>query len=153
MDMPKPSPGHQKLKRLAGKWEGEETMYPSEWDPAGGTATGRSTSRLALNGFVLITDYEQERDGNITFSGHGVMSFDPESGDYTLHWFDSMGSPPEVFTGHFEGDRLIVAHGGPGMHARLSWDMSDPQSMVSSMEMSEDGNTWKTLFDARYRRT
>ena len=75
MEMPKPAPGHLKLERMAGSWEGEEKMPPSQWDPKGGVATGRSKSRVALSGFALITDYEQERDGIVTFSGHGVWMF------------------------------------------------------------------------------
>jgi hypothetical protein len=61
MEMPKPTPGHLRLKKLEGHWEGEETMHPSQWDPKGGTATGRTQGRLALNGFALISDYDQER--------------------------------------------------------------------------------------------
>ena len=36
MNMPQPSPGHHKLEVLAGSWEGEETMHPSQWDPPDG---------------------------------------------------------------------------------------------------------------------
>lgn len=153
MEMPKPTPEHLRLKTLEGHWEGEETMHPSQWDPKGGTAIGRTQSRLALNGFALISDYEQEREGVITFTGHGVWSVDPKNELYTLHWFDCMGSPPEVFTGGFEDQKLTVAHGGPGMHARLTYDLSDPQRMLSSMEMSRDGVTWNTLFEGCYQRT
>ena len=152
MEMPKPSPGHLRLEKLAGNWTGEERMPPSQWDPRGGVATGRSNSRLALNGFALISDYEQERHGVITFSGHGIWSFDPKNDLYSLHWFDCMGSPPEVFLGRFDGDRLMVAHGGPGMHARMTYDLADPKRMLSKMEMSQDGLTWSTLFEGRYER-
>jgi hypothetical protein len=127
-------------------------MYPSQWDPRGGIAIGRSKNRMALSGFALINDYEQERDGVITFSGHGVMTFNPKDEIYSLHWFDCMGSPPEIFTGQFEGDVLTVAHGGPGMHARLTYDLIDPQHMLSKMEMSHDGAIWATLFDGSYKR-
>ena len=150
MDMPEPSPGHVKLRKLVGNWEGKETMHPSQWDPKGGIAVGRTKSRLALNGFVVISDYEQERDGVVTFTGHGVMSFDPKEDLYTLHWFDCMGSPPEIFAGRFEGDVLTVAHGGPGMHARMTYDLTDPRHMRTQMKMSPDGATWKTLFDGLY---
>ncbi len=152
MNMPKPTPGHFRLEELAGHWEGEETMHPSQWDPKGGTAIGRTRSWMALNGFALISDYEQERDGIITFTGHGVMSFDPKTSLYTLHWFDCMGSSPEVFVGRFNGNRLTVAHGGPGMHARMTYDVAEPQCMFSKMEMSPDGTAWNTLFEGRYQR-
>jgi len=152
MDMPRPSAGHRKLEGLAGRWEGEEIMHPSHWDPKGGTAVGRTTGRMALNGFAMISDYEQERDGVITFSGHAVWTFDPKSDRYSLHWFDCLGSPPEVFQGSFEGRVLTVSHGGPGMHARLIYDQTDPAELKTKMEMSEDGTTWNTLFDGRYTR-
>ena len=84
MEMPKASDGHRKLEKIAGRWEGEETMYPSPWDPKGGKAIGRINSRVALNGFALINDYEQERDGAITFTGHGVFTYDPKADVYSL---------------------------------------------------------------------
>ncbi len=78
-------------------------MYPSPWDPKGGSAVGRIKSRLALNGFGLINDYEQERDGAVTFTEHGVFTFNPKEEVSTLTWFDCMGSPPEVFKGDSKG--------------------------------------------------
>lgn len=152
MDMPQPSAGHRRLEVLAGNWEGTETMHPSQWDPKGGEAVGRTTSRLAVGGFALISDYEQERSGTVTFSGHGVYTYDPKTEVYSLYWIDSIGSPPEVFLGRFVGDVLTLSHGGP-MHVRLTWDVSDDGRLGSTMEMSDDGVTWNTLFDAEYRRT
>ncbi len=152
MDMPTPSDGHRLLKKLSGTWEGEETMYPSQWDPKGGVAIGRNEHKLSLGGFVLISDYQQERDGTITFTGHGVYTYAPNEDRYHLHWFDSMGSPPEIFVGGFDGDVLTLAHGGPGMHARMTYDLSTPGIMKGMMEMSPDGAAWKVFFDAVYKR-
>ena len=152
MDMPKPTEGHRMLERLAGFWEGEETMHPSQWDPQGGVAVGRNTNSIALGGFALLSDYEQERDGTVTFTGHGIYTYDPKQDRYSLHWFDCMGSPPEVFTGGFEGDVLTLAHGGPGMHARFTYDLSNAGAMTCKMEMSPDGIDWKVLFEAVYAR-
>ncbi len=152
MYMPKPAPGHLRLEKLAGSWVGEETMYPSQWDPKGGTATGRNDHKLILGGFCLQVDYEQERDGAITFRGHGIYTYDPKEDLYTLHWFDGIGSPPELFTGTFEGDVLTLGHGGPGMHACMTYDFSTPDTMKGKMEMSPDGNDWKLLFEALYER-
>ncbi|MDH4351656.1 MAG: DUF1579 domain-containing protein [Gemmatimonadota bacterium] len=152
MTMPQPSAGHDRLELLAGTWEGTEHMYPSQWDPKGGTALGRTTSRVALGGFALISDYQQERDGAVTFQGHGVYTYDPKTQLYSLSWFDSMASPPEVFTGGFAGDVLTLSHGGH-MHVRLTWDLTRPGHLASLMEMSQDGTTWNKLYDAEYRRT
>lgn len=151
MEMPKPGPGHARLEILAGEWEGEEHMHPSQWDPKGGTAIGRNKGRMSLRGFALINEYEQERDSVITFSGHGVMTFDPKEDLYSLHWFDCMGSPPEVFTGNWDGEVLTMSHGGH-MHARITYEMSTLDEMKSSMDMSQDGERWNRLFDARYKR-
>lgn len=152
MDMPKLTEHHRKLELLAGRWQGTETMHPSQWDPEGGKATGRNDIRVGLNGFAAITDYEQERDGVITFRGHGVTTWDPQNACYVLHWFDSMGSPPEVFTGNFDGDVLTLGHGGPGMHARLVYDLAHEGILRSRMDMSPDGANWATLFESDYAR-
>ena len=153
MDMPKLTDGHRMLERLVGTWEGEETMHPSQWDPAGGAAAGRTRSVLGLGGFAVVSDYEQERGGTITFTGHGVYTYDPKQDAYCLHWFDCMGSPPEVFVGGFDGDVLTLSHGGPGMHVRLTSDLSSPDTLRSRMEMSQDGASWKVLFEGVYRRS
>jgi len=150
MEMPKPTEHHQRLETLAGRWQGTETMYPSQWDPEGGTATGHNDNRLALNDFVLITDYRQERDGVTTFEGHGIMTYDPKKSVYVLHWFDSIGSPPEVFEGTFDGDVLTIGH---GMHARFTYDLSQEGVLGSRMDMSPDGDEWATVFECDYERS
>lgn len=152
MKMPVPTAGHLKLESLAGTWEGEETMYPSAWDPKGGTARGRMTGQLTLSGFALIGDYEQERGGKITFTGHSVFTYDPQGDLYTLHWFDCLGTPPEVFTGLWKGDALTLGHGGPGMHARFTYRLVNPRELHTKMEMSQDGQAWNAMFEGRYRR-
>ena len=150
MEMPKPTEEHRRLARLAGSWEGREVMHPSQWDPKGGEATGRSHLRVALDGFALLIDYEQERDGAITFSGHGVVTYDTRDNCYVMHWFDSMGSPPEVFHGTFHDNVLALAHGGPAMHVRLTYDISDEKRLKVRMEMSMNGEDWNALFDGEY---
>jgi len=152
VNMPKPSAGHSLLGRLAGTWKGRETMHPSQWDPEGGVASGHNENVLALGGFALISDYHQERNGAVTFSGHGVYTYSPDDDRYRLHWFDSMGSPPEVFEGVLERDVLELAHGGPGMHARLTYRLAKPDRMDVEMEMSPDGIGWSVLFEATYER-
>ncbi|TFG46367.1 MAG: DUF1579 domain-containing protein [Gemmatimonadales bacterium] len=152
MHMPTPSTGHKKFELMAGTWEGTETMYPSPWDPKGGTAVGRTESRIAVGGFGLVIDYRQMRGDAVTFTGHGIYTFDPKSELYAMTWIDSMGSPPEHFTGAFIDDVLVLGHGGPPMHVRMRSDYTQPNQIASSMEMSEDGRSWKKLFDGAYHR-
>ena len=59
---PKPLEEHRRLAAFAGEWAGEETVYPSRW-VEGGQATSRVSARMDLNGFYLIQDTRQSRDG------------------------------------------------------------------------------------------
>ena len=149
MEMPKPSDHHKKLQKLAGQWKGEEKMYPSEWDPKGSVAQGTNAAHVALDGFAVVSDYHQEKNGQVTYMGHAVWTYDAKQSCYVLHWFDSMGSPAEVFKGSFENDVLTVSHGGP-MHARLTYDFSNARQLKTRMEMSQDGQTWNKFFDGTY---
>ena len=144
--------GHRRFEQMAGTWVGEETMYPSAWDPKGGTAIGRTVGRVTVGGFALVIDYEQTRGGAVTFAGHGIYTFDPMSELYAMTWVDSIGSPPERFTGKFADEVLVMGHGGPPMHVRMRSDYTRPDRIASSMEMSADGRTWNKLFDGDYRR-
>ena len=54
-----------------------------------------------------------------------------------------------MFKGGFEGEVLRLSHGGPGMHARLAYDLSEPGRLSTSMEMAQDGvNPGEIVFDA-----
>ncbi len=152
MDMPKPGEAHQKLARLAGRWLGEETMFPSPWDPEGGTAQATTEARVALGGFGVVSDYEQRRGGQVTYSGHGVWMIDTQESGCLLHWFDSLGMGLEVFRGDWDGDVLKVQSRNPMGHARLTYDLSEVDALKVSMETSEDGETWRPMFRGAYTR-
>jgi len=152
MEMPKPGESHQKFSLLAGRWTGQERISPSPWDPKGGTATGRSNNRIALDGFVLLHDYEQERNGAVTFRGHGVLSYDGQGQCYRMHWWDSMGSPGHEYKGGFEGSVLKMTSQGPQGHSRVIWDFSQTGGYRFKMEYSRDGQQWHTFMEGDYNR-
>src|SRR5262245_49839251 len=93
MDMPKPTEEHRRLHVLVGQWEGEETLSPSPWGP-GGKAIGRSTMRTEMDGFFVIQDYVEEKDGKTVFRGHGIYGYDTQAKEYCWYWIDSMGFMP-----------------------------------------------------------
>ncbi len=70
---PTPLPEHRKLAALAGEWSGEEVVYPSRWNE-GGPATSHVVARIDLNGFYLIQDTRQMRDGKETFATHDPLT-------------------------------------------------------------------------------
>ena len=74
---PTPLEEHRKLAAFAGEWSGEEMVYPSRW-VAGGPATSHVVARIDLNGFDLIQDSRQTRDGKESFATHGVFTYDRE---------------------------------------------------------------------------
>lgn len=152
MDMPQPTEHHRKLEKLAGTWRGEEKLHPSPWDPQGGMAEGRVVNRIALDGFILVQDWEQARGGMITFRGFGVLTYDVGERCYVMHWWDSMGMAPNVFRGNFEGDVLSLACETPMGRNRAVWDFDKPGSYTFRLEMSQDGQQWATFMEGGYVR-
>lgn len=153
MEMPRPTDAHRKLELLAGSWSGEERLHPSPWDPRGGTAIGRITNRVALDGFALLHDYEQDRDGTITFRGHGVLSWNAIEQCYVMHWFDSMGTPANEFRGTFDSkDVLTLTSKSSQGLSRAIFDLSKEGEYSFRMDVSPDGNQWQTFMDGSYIR-
>jgi hypothetical protein len=152
MEMPKPTAAHKKLEKLVGTWVGEEKMHPSPWAPKGGIATGHIENRSALDGFVVIQDYVQERDGQVTFRGHGVFTWDAPRESYVLTWWDSMGMPPNEFRGTFEGDSFILTAQNPMGSNRTTFDFSGEGTYSFKMEISQDGEKWMTFMEGSYTR-
>src|SRR5882762_2913398 len=119
--MPKPTEAHRKLNALAGRWVGKEIIPPCPWDPKGGTAIGRCDNRVAVDGFILAHDYEQERDGKINFRGHGVFTYDTAEKCHVLRWWDSMGVAVNVFKENFERNTLRMICRDSQGHSRTTW--------------------------------
>jgi len=153
MGMPAPVEQHRKLEALTGNWVGEEKMHPSPWDAKGGTALAKIQSRMDLDGFFVIADYVQERGGQVSYRGHGVFGFDPADQGYTMHWFDSMGSPcPAPAKGKWEGNRLAFNQTSPMGHSRYTYTFEAPGRYRFLMEASQDGKTWAPFLEGTYSR-
>jgi len=154
MEMPIPSAAHARLNSLAGKWTGEEKMYPSPWDPQGGMAEAKIDNQLVLDGFAIAQNYAQLRGGKVSFSGHCVMSYDTAAKEYQMHWWDSMGTPVNVFRGQFEGNVLALNNKNPMGHSRCSMNLEKAAAGAYSfkMEVSPDGKQWATFMEGKYVR-
>ena len=150
MEMPRPTDAHRKLERLVGRWSGEERIFPSPWDPKGGQAIGRVDNRIALDGFIVVQDYEEERNGSINFRGHGIFCWDATQHCYVLYWFDSMGMPPNVFKGNFEDNILTLTSKEPNGLSRAVFDFSKEGEYKFLMEVSEDGTPWHPSIEGHY---
>jgi hypothetical protein len=154
MDMPGPPlEQHRKLEVFAGNWEGDETIYPSPWDPKGGPATGRMETRMGLDGFFLISDYTETRGGQVSYRGHGVYGWDPQDQCYTMHWFDGMGSIPKIWAkGKWEGNVLMFQHQHERGHSRYTYTIAGNREFHFKIDSSQDGKAWQTFMEGTYRK-
>jgi hypothetical protein len=152
MEMPKPTPAHEKLRALEGSWSGAEILHPSPWSPEARAATGTFENRVALDGFFLVNEYTESRDGAVVFRGHGVYGWDPKRERYTMHWFDTMGFPPNETLGTWEGDTLTFENRGPQGQNRYVYVVRDTDHLEFRIEHSRDGSEWQRFMEGTYER-
>ncbi len=149
---PTPLEEHRRLAAFAGEWTGEEMVYPSRWT-AGGPATAHVTARMDLNGFYLIQDTRQTRDGKETFATHGVFTYDREDRLYKLFWHDSLGYyPPSPASGGWSNKTLILVRGSLRGNARHVYEVVDDNSYTMKIQFSPDAEGWADVLTGVYRR-
>ncbi len=152
LDAPSPLEEHRKLAAFAGEWAGEEMVYPSRWT-AGGPATSRVVARVALNGFYLIQDTVQTRDGIETFATHGVFTFDRDDRTYKLFWHDSLGYySPAPASGAWVGNKLTLVRGSLRGNARHVYEVVDNDNYTMKIQFSPDAEGWTDVLTGVYRR-
>jgi hypothetical protein len=153
MDMPRSSAAHARLEAFVGSWEGKETLSPSPVSE-GGTAHGRFVYRMDLDGFFLVSDYVEEKDGKTVYRGHGVYGYDPESDEYTMYWFDSMGGGgyEAPARGRWDEDRLVFRNETPAGFARYTHALAPDGGYRFKLETSPDGEAWSPVMQGNYAR-
>jgi hypothetical protein len=151
--MPQIGDCHRRLHLLAGDWIGDERISPSPWGP-GGPAVGRLTARVACDGFSVVEDYEEEKDGQVCFRGHGVFTWDGQRQDYAWYWVDSMGIvPPAPSRGVWTDDTLVFTSEGCDARGRYTYRFDGADRFHFRIENShDDGATWQTMIEGDYRR-
>jgi len=148
MEMPRPGPEHEVLAKLSGNWKGKETMLPSPWAPQKQERQGRIAARV-LEGFFVVSEYEQAAEGQVTFRGHGVYSYDPKDKKYLMYWFDSMGGAGGVAKGDYANGVLTFLNTSPMGHHRYRYTFK-PGHTRFEMAMSQDGKAWNDLMVGDY---
>jgi len=152
LDAPAPLDEHRKLAALAGEWAGEEMVYPSRWT-AGGPALSRVVARIDLNGFYLIQDTTQTRDGKESFATHGVFTYDRDDRTYKLFWHDSLGYySPAPASGAWVGNKLTLVRGSLRGNARHVYEIVDNDTYTMKIQFSPDAEGWSDVLTGTYRR-
>ena len=147
-----PLPEHARLAAFAGEWNGEEVVFPSRWTE-GGTATSHVVAHMDLNGFYLIQDSVQTRDGKQSFATHGIFTFDREDRTYKLFWYDSLGyTPPSPASGGWVGKTLTLVRGSLRGNARHVYEIIDDNSYSLKIQFSPDAEGWADVLIGVYRR-
>ena len=147
-----PLPEHARLAAFAGEWNGEEMVYPSRWN-VGGPATSRTVARMDLNGFYLIQDGVQMRDGKQVFATHGIFTYDRDDRTYKLFWYDSLGyTPPSPASGGWVGKTLTLVRGSLRGNARHVYEIIDDNSYSLKIQFSPDAEGWADVLTGVYRR-
>ena len=151
MEVPSPGPELETLKRMVGAWEGQETLHPSPWDPKGGEAIGHIDARLALDGFAIVSDYAQEKEGRITFRGHGIYTWDARRKSFVMTWFDSMSAgSPGIAHGVMNGTTLTFQNQSEFGHGRYIYDFDTSNSVQVPHRVVHGREVWTMFMDARY---
>lgn len=157
MQMPKPSPEHDRLAAFTGDWAGEETLHPAPWRPQGSTAHGHFHMRMEMSGFFLVSTYEERQGEAVVYSGRGVYGYEPAAKAYTMYWFDNMGgSYPHAVKGVFEDDALRFEAPTPQGRARFSYALHGADEFSFRIDTSANGapdaTAWTPFMEGRYRR-
>ncbi|BBO01848.1 MULTISPECIES: DUF1579 family protein [Bradyrhizobium] len=147
-----PLPEHARLAAFAGEWDGEEVVFPSRWT-AGGLATSHVVARMDLNGFYLIQDSVQKRDGQQIFATHGIFTYDRDDRTYKLFWYDSLGyTPPSPASGGWVGKTLTLVRGSLRGNARHVYEIINEDSYSLKIQFSPDAEGWADVLTGVYRR-
>ena len=137
-------------------------IYPSLLD-RGGRASAHVVTRVELDGFFLVSNYVEQREGAPLYHGHGVYGWDAAARAYTMHWFDSMGSVPATMArgqwtvrtareGEPGGEELTFEQRTHQGYARYSYRFTQPDVYLFRIESSRDGRAWLPFMEGKYRR-
>jgi Protein of unknown function (DUF1579) len=141
-----PGPEHARLETFIGKWINEGETVPQGDDPPMKILTSDVCEWIAGRFAVLHTAYG--RTGDLDVGGVEILGYDPESGNYTSHFFDSQG--------HVIVDELLYDEGKwiwQGERIRTTSTFSDDGKVQHSLhEQTDNGTDWYLAMDVTLRR-
>ncbi len=137
-------PEHRQFDFWVGEWEVQ--------DPKGNRA-GENSIKSILRGCVILENWRGARGAN----GTSVNTFDASRGVWHQTWVDDQGGLLQL-EGHATDGRMVLEghqtrrEGGPSRE-RITWEKKSSDRVRQVWESSTDeGKTWKVLFDGLYVR-
>jgi hypothetical protein len=147
------TPDHKRLAAFAGEWNGEEVIAPSRWREEAGPAQATVSARVELDGFYVVQEYRQEKDGRTTFRAQGLFTFDREDRLTKLFWFDSLGYVPQgPASGVWRDDTLILLRPSLRGAARHIYRFTGADAYEHQIQFSPDNEGWSEVLSGTYRR-
>jgi hypothetical protein len=158
MEMPKPTPEHEKLAQFAGEWTCDSTVnMPGLDEPM--TCKGVEKSKL-MGGFWLVAEGEADMGGE-KMGSLLTVGYDTKAKQYVGTFICDAGDYLWKYTGKFDetGKKLILSSTGPAM--------MKPEEMVEYQEVLElvdkdhktftssvkgDDGKWEEIVNMKYER-
>lgn len=152
MQLPQPTEFHEFLAGFVGHWAGDEILYPSPWAPEQRTARGEHRTELIVDGMFLRNEYTESRDSKVVFRGYGIYGYDVKRNLYTMHWFDSMGMPPQETTGTRDGDTLVFVNANADTRGRYLYRLIDADHFSFRIEVADPTGDFRPMMHGEYER-
>jgi hypothetical protein len=141
VEKPKPAPEMEKRKWVVGRWSVTERHEKGDSSP-GGIGKGMSVVALGPGGHSQTITYDSTGPGG-TFSGHGIIAWDPNARLYRSAWTDSMTPGIVVMDCRDEGTDWVCSGesmmGGKRIATRSRSIAPNPGGWVEVTEVSTDG--------------
>lgn len=151
--MSKLTASHHRLHQLAGVWHGDDQIINSGFNANYGNCQTVLTMRIALDGYIIIADAIQTRDGVEVYRTHRIFGWDERIQKYTLHHFDTDGLN---FSTRAEGDwidsTLALIQSTPYGIMRQEFTFTSTNSYNFEVSLSDYGEDWLLLAQGTYQR-
>lgn len=156
-EMPPMGPPEElkEMSFMIGEWNVKGKMRTDPTSDVWSEYAGVATYEWVANGAALMSTYESEMFG-MAFIGHSVETYDRETKQWQVTWFDSMSGRQSMYTGNMVGDDKMVVKGedkmaGMTFKTRITVHNMTEKSYDWMLEHSMDGGaTWATFMDAHY---
>lgn len=149
MQMPKPGPEFEPLKKLVGTWDCDVKSMGQE-------SKGTMVYKMDLGGLWLVGKFEGGF-GGMKFEGRSLDSYDARKGKYVSVWVDSMGTTPLVSEGTYDKEKktMTMTGEGPGMDGKMQkmkmvTEAKDDDTLVFNMYMG--GSEDQPMMTINYKR-